>query len=170
MKNLFFTLLAIAVISSCQAPSNSNQEETKDIPVTYASYGAEITSDDATDILKLDEIMQDQDSIEVKLTGTIEKTCKMKGCWMTINTGDSSTIRVSFKDYGFFVPKDSVGGRTAIFEGKALRSVTTVEMLKHYAQDEGKSAKEIKAITEPKEEYTFVASGVLIEDEAPVSE
>ena len=88
----------------------------------------------------------------------------MKGCWMTVKTGETETMRVTFQDYGFFVPKDSVSGRNTIFEGKAFKSVTSVEMLKHYAQDEGKSSDEIKAITEPKEEYTFVATGVLIEE------
>ncbi|MCP4459362.1 MAG: DUF4920 domain-containing protein [Cytophagales bacterium] len=166
MKNYLFTLLTFAVLSSCQAPTNSDKEEVQEVPVTYASYGAEMTSDNPSDIMKIDELMQGQDSLEMKLTGSIEKTCKMKGCWMTINTGDSSTMRVTFQDYGFFVPKDSAGGRTAIFKGKAFKSITSVEMLRHFAQDEGKSSEEIKAITEPKEEYTFVATGVLIEEES----
>jgi hypothetical protein len=166
MKKYLFALLAIAFFYGCQKTSSTETEQAEEVTVTYASYGAEITADEVNDVMKLDEIMQGQDSIEVKLTGNIEKTCKMKGCWMTINTGDSSTMRVTFKDYGFFVPKDSVGGRTAIFEGKAFKTVTSIEMLKHYAQDEGKSAEEIEAITEPKEEFTFVATGVLIEEEA----
>jgi len=37
-------------------------------------------------------------------------------------------------------------------------------MLKHLAEDEGKSQEEIDAITEPKMEYTFVAHGVIIEE------
>jgi hypothetical protein len=37
-------------------------------------------------------------------------------------------------------------------------------MLKHMAEDEGKSQEEIDAITEPKMEYTFVAGGVIIKD------
>ena len=120
MKNYLFTLLAIAIFSSCQTPANSNQEEVQAISVTYASYGANITSDEASNIMQLYEIMQGQDSLKVKLTGSIEKTCKMKGCWMTINSGDSSTMRVTFQDYGFFVPKEGMSGKTTIFEGKAF--------------------------------------------------
>ena len=47
--------------------------------------------------------------------------------------------------------------------GKAFKEVTTVEELRHYAEDEGKSEEEIAAITEPVEEYKFVADGVIME-------
>lgn len=83
---------------------------------------------------------------------------------MTVKTADSSTMRVTFKDYGFFVPKVGQEGKSAIFDGILTKKVTSVETLRHFAQDEGKSASEIESITEPIEEYTFVASGVLIED------
>ena len=47
-------------------------------------------------------------------------------------------------------------------EGKAFREVTTVEELRHYAEDEGASQEEINAITEPTEELKFMANGVLV--------
>ena len=59
---------------------------------------------------------------------------------MTIKTGDSSTMRVTFKDYGFFVPKEGMEGKSAIFEGKVTKTVTTVETLKHFAQDDTKTS------------------------------
>jgi hypothetical protein len=39
-----------------------------------------------------------------------------------------------------------------------------VEELKHLAEDAGKSKEEIEAITEPKEELKFLATGVLLLD------
>ena len=47
-------------------------------------------------------------------------------------------------------------------QGYAYRSVTPVDELKHLAQDAGKTQEEIEAITEPKEELKFLASGVLL--------
>ena len=41
-------------------------------------------------------------------------------------------------------------------------SKTSVEDLKHYALDAGKSESEIAAITKPKIEYSFEADGVLL--------
>ena len=40
--------------------------------------------------------------------------------------------------------------------------MTSVEDLRHYAEDEGKSEEEIMAITEPVEELKFMATGVEI--------
>lgn len=42
------------------------------------------------------------------------------------------------------------------------KRITPVEELRHYAEDAGKSKEEIIAITEPKEEYHMMASGVVI--------
>ena len=53
-------------------------------------------------------------------------------------------------------------GKTAIMRGKASVETTTVADLRHYAEDAGKSADEIEAITEPITSLTFEADGVLI--------
>ena len=109
------------------------------------------------------EKMHGQDSLATKVAGTVETVCQMKGCWMTIAGPDGGEPRmtVKFKDYGFFVPKD-IAGRRVIVEGYAYREVTTVDELKHLAEDAGKSKAEIDAITRPKEELKFLASGVLL--------
>ena len=39
-----------------------------------------------------------------------------------------------------------------------------MDMLKHYAEDEGKSQEEIDAISEPEFAYTFEAIGVIIKE------
>ena len=46
----------------------------------------------------------------VTLEGSVEKVCHVKGCWMELVPVDASSgIRVTFKNYGFFVPTDSTG-------------------------------------------------------------
>ena len=82
---------------------------------------------------------------------------------MTVALNDDQTTMVRFKDYGFFVPMNA-GDRNAVMEGKAFVRETSVEELKHYAKDAGKSEEEIAKITEPKRELAFEASGVLIEE------
>jgi hypothetical protein len=162
MKNA--RILSLLLVGfACQPTQKAATEETVAEP-TYASYGEAITAAEALDIRTISQLMADKDSLDVKLTGEIEKTCKMKGCWMTVKTSDNSTMRVTFANYGFFVPKEGMEGKTAIMQGKVSKIVNSVETLRHYAQDEGKSAEEIAAITEPQEEYTFVATGVLIEE------
>jgi hypothetical protein len=113
-----------------------------------AHYGKQIDSKGAITMPELVQKMSNKESIQVKVTGTVMECCQMKGCWMTIDKGDGTTMRVKFKDYGFFVPKNSAG-KTAVMEGKATMETTPVDELRHYAEDAGKSTEEIEAIKEP---------------------
>ena len=95
--------------------------------------------------------------------GTIDEACPKKGCWMTFVHGDES-MRVSFKDYGFFVPLDSAGS-TARMEGTfAIREIPLDEA-RHYLEDAGK-LDEAAALTGPQEGYEFVATGVQLQQPA----
>ena len=100
----------------------------------------------------------------IQLTGEIESTCAMKGCWMKVQLTDGETVRVTFKDYGFFVPTSGAEGKKAIVKGQLSKKEISVETLRHYAEDAGKSEEEVAKITSPKMEYSFVADGVIIED------
>ena len=104
------------------------------------------------------------EKVNVKVVGTVDAVCQMKGCWMNITEVDKPEMMVKFKDYGFFVPKD-IAGRKVVMQGYAYREVTPVDELRHYAEDAGKSKEEIEKITQPKEELKFMASGVLLLDE-----
>ncbi|RLD29752.1 MAG: DUF4920 domain-containing protein, partial [Bacteroidetes bacterium] len=68
---------------------------------------------------------------------------------------------VKFKDYGFFMPKD-IAGQEVIVQGKAFVELTSIEDLKHMAEDAGKSQKEIDAITDTEISYSFISEGVLL--------
>lgn len=56
----------------------------------------------------------------------------------------------------------SLNGKTVVVQGTATRKETSVEMLRHYAEDAGKSKTEIEAIKEPKVEITMQATGILV--------
>jgi len=49
-----------------------------------------------------------------------------------------------------------------IMRGKAYKEETSVDELRHYAEDEGKSAEEVAAITESIIELKFMADGVIL--------
>ena len=84
---------------------------------------------------------------------------------MTMPISDKKEMRVTFKDYGFFVPREGVEGNTTFIHGTLKKEIIDVSTLKHYAMDAGKTEAEIEAIDEPVEEITFVANGVLIAKE-----
>jgi hypothetical protein len=61
----------------------------------------------------LAEIMHDPARFageNVLIHGQVTEVCQKKGCWAVIREGDEH-VRVRFKDYGFFLPKDCVGAK-----------------------------------------------------------
>jgi len=159
MKNLLMSFLLLGLLVSCK--QNAKPTKVDDNGLQY--FGEQITDNDAISYDDLLSSLATQDSMETKVVGKIKNVCQVKGCWMNIvsEKEGAESMFVKFKDYGFFMPLDSEG-KTAIMRGKAYREVTSVDELRHYAEDEGKSAEEIAKITEPVEELKFMADGVII--------
>lgn len=164
MKNLLIPAFAIALFTfSCSDGGDKPAADTmkKDSVATAAIFGDTITADGAIPAAEVLAKLAGHDSIPVKLEGVINAVCQKKGCWMTLDLGNEKTMRVTFKDYGFFVPKDA-SGKTAIVDGYAHVDTTSVEMLREYAKDDGASKDSIAKITQPEVELSFEARGVII--------
>ncbi|CAA6822674.1 MAG: Amino acid aminotransferase [uncultured Aureispira sp.] len=99
-------------------------------------------------------------AVAAKVEGNVSEVCKKAGCWLKLATEDGQEIFIT-TSHEFFVPVDIVG-KTVVVEGQAYKSVTTVDELRHYAEDEGQSAEEIAKITEPVTEYKLLATGLVI--------
>lgn len=99
------------------------------------------------------------DGKKVRLTGDVDAVCAKKGCWMVLAEGDKK-VRVKFRDYGFFVPKDCKG-QSAVLEGTFKVATTSVAELKHLLEDEGKKEEAAK-VTEPRVELSVMADGVAL--------
>jgi len=154
MKNILALLLIFGLLISCK-------NETKEL--AYSSYGKEITDTDALSSERLVahfDTMKVGDTLNTKMKGAITEVCSKKGCWMKLDIGNDKIVRVTFKDYGFFMPLDATG--EVVVNGIAYIKETSVADLKHYAEDAGKSAKEIAKITEPEVTMSFEADGVLL--------
>ncbi len=125
-------------------------------------FGEQITAEGATSFTEVAWPATSQDTLDIKLTGTIQEVCQAKGCWMTLQKDNmDEVVFIKFKDYGFFVPKDA-NGKDAVVRGKLYAAVTSVDELRHYAEDKGASAAEIAAITQPQREIKMMADGVII--------
>ena len=158
MKQLLMIAGLIATMIACNnAPEKAPQVQNN----LNGKFGIEINEKGSIPITRLMSEMQGKTEMIAKVEGKITECCKKKGCWMNIDRGDGSEMKVTFKDYGFFVPMDC-GGKTAIMQGRAYMDTLSVEMLRHYAEDAGKSEVEIAKITEPSTELTFEAEGVII--------
>lgn len=130
----------------------------------YASYGEKITGENLMAVSSVKEQyknLKNGDTVAVKFKAPIDAVCKSKGCWMRLDLGDEEEVFVKFKDYAFFVPTNASG--EAIVQGKAFVEETSIQDQQHLALDEGMSADDIAAITEPKRELKLMAEGVLME-------
>ena len=128
------------------------------------SFGEKLSSNELTSINEINNLftnLNDGESNNTKFKATVVDVCKMKGCWMNLDLKNDKQVMVRFKNYGFFVPKD-IEGKDVIVEGKAFIDILSIDELKHYAFDAGKSKEEIDKIQKEKRIYSFEATGVVI--------
>lgn len=154
---LFIFLIGITI--GCKQNSTPSEVNEKG-----AYFGEKISDVEAIKFEDLLLKMTEMDTVEATVIGKVESVCQAKGCWMNIVSTDIDNpgeMFVKFKDYGFFMPLD-ISGKQVVMRGKAYKEETTVDELRHYAEDEGKSEEEIAEIIEPIVELKFMADGVIL--------
>lgn len=166
MKKILFLALLAAGFVACKNETKTETTPEESQEIAYASFGDKIEADNAANIATMAKEYKEMkagDTLNSKMVATVKEVCQAKGCWMTLQMEDSTEVMVRFKDYGFFVPKN-IAGQEVIVNGKAYVAETSVEELRHYAKDAGKSEEEIESITEPERTYSFLADGVLVKE------
>ena len=159
---IFRTLLVLGMMGMASA-TFAGEDEVKRLsePVAVTSshetFGALVPDTGAP--LSISELVKDNDKYqdqEVLLATRIAKVCQKKGCFFVAQDG-AATARVSFKDYGFFIPTDS-GGKDVVLLGTFSRKNVSKEEADHYAKDLGETAD-----SSPESfQYSIVASAVKI--------
>ena len=165
MKNILVLFLIVTFVSSCKNEAKEAVEVAENQEIAYASFGNKIESKDALSAATLAEkyeTLKIGDTLHTKVTAKINEVCSRKGCWMKLDLGNEEEVMVRFKDYGFFMPLDASG--EVIIKGKAYVTEVSVDELRHYAEDAGKSIEEIEAITAPEKTFAFEADGVLLKE------
>ncbi len=155
MKRLILTSIVVigALYLSAQPPQGKATAGTV--------YGAKTTDQGAVDMKEVSTLLKSKDTVAVKVKAQVVSSCSKKGCWMNLKVDEKQTAFVKMKDYAFFVPVDIVD-KTVVLDGIAFIEETSVDELKHYAQDAKKSKSEIDAIKEPKRQIRFLANGILV--------
>ena len=129
---------------------------------TKTTYGEAFALKDVISAAQVASMVQGKDSAFVQTEGTVKEVCQAKGCWMKVDAGNGQEMLVRFKGYSFFMPKDAAG-KKVVLKGKAFQYETSVAELRHYAEDAGKSKKEIASIRKPQQSVRFVADGVIMD-------
>jgi hypothetical protein len=114
------------------------------------TFGASL--DESVPMVTLEELASDGgDYVE-----RVSQVCQKKGCFFIAQEG-SSVMRISFKDYGFFVPTD-ISGKRVTFTGEVIAREVTVDEAAHYAEDLGAT----DSVVAPGKVYEIVATSVRV--------
>ena len=114
-------------------------------------------------VIPLEKVLQSPETFagnQVLVTGYVRQACKKKGCWMEMGTSANKSqqgCRITFKNYGFFVPKDSAGA-TAKLEGTVEIKKLDKAAVDHLESDGATFSK--KAANGTAHEVRIVATGV----------
>ena len=161
MRNFNFLLGLSFIMITFTGFSQEKNTGKKDL---YFSVGEEVDVNNILSEYQMQERYKDLkvgDTLNVAFRGDVASVCKEKGCWMKVALENGREVMVKFKDYAFFVPKD-IEDKEVVMEGKAYVTEMSVEDQRHYAEDAGKTADEVKAITKPAVTLSFLADGVKI--------
>ena len=163
MKTIW--IKSVVLVALLTMPAFAAAEETKvlrlsepvEVSDTHEVFGAPLPEkDEFVTIETLVEKSEVYDGKNVLVTTRIARVCQKKGCFFLAQAG-AETVRISFQDYGFFIPTDS-GGKTVTLAGTFERKPLSREEAVHYAEDAGEPVPE----TIPAYQYTIVATGVSI--------
>lgn len=114
MRSLALSVAALAVAATVSA----------DAPKTFGKPLSGLKAVALQDVLAKPEAGK-----MVRLEGTIDKVCKNKGCWLELKQ-QAASVHVTFENYGFFVPKDSMG-KPVVLEGRVVVKEPTKEDVAH---------------------------------------
>lgn len=155
--------IALGLGSCATSDSASGDMASKSSLDLGKNYGP--TKVDPSAAVSAADMVKTQDNSETAkeytFEGTITEVCSKAGCWVNVETENGETFMVRFKDH-FTIPTDTKPGTKAYFHGEAKQDVISVDMLRHFAEDAGKSPEEIEKITEPKKEISFIADGIVL--------
>jgi hypothetical protein len=126
---------------------------------SYVAYGAPMRLSDSQAVT-ISQVLATPGRYNgkyVRVSGTVDKVCPKKGCWLTLQDSTSpQTLFVKFADpeEGRLLPMDAAG-KPAIVEGMVKVKMIAEADARHYAQDNNSSEEEIAKIVGPQKQVTI---------------
>lgn len=153
----YFALLMFALSHSAWAEDPIRLSEPVEQTVHSETFGSAL--DTRLQLVSIEELKsQPQNYLHksFQLTTRVAKVCQKKGCFF-IAQQDDDIIRVSFRNYDFFIPTDS-GGKQVTLAGTLVKKTMSEEQAAHFRRDLNAN----NATLEPGEVYEIVADSVRI--------
>ncbi len=136
-----FALLPSLLFLGCQSQPAPKREPAIAASVASAAatkpeakkFGEAITLHERQELKQVLSDPQTYAGKTVLVEGHVRRACSRRGCWMEIADGTDAKApgcRVTFKDYGFFVPTDSAGS-TALVQGTVKVASVEARRVEH---------------------------------------
>ena len=124
------------------------------------NFGAPIALDAETSLKDVISHPERYAEGPVLIKGRVTDVCQKRGCWTVLADGDAR-VRIRFKNYGFFLPRDATG-KLALAEGEVRVEVQSERTARHYASES--KSEDPEAIVGERRVVAFTASGVRLID------
>jgi len=170
MKRFVPLLAAVALVVAGEA--HAQTEVTLTIPstamvvdtTTEAIFGGKLTID-RSQAVTVTRAIEDTGTYgkPILIKGTVADVCRKKGCWLVVTDGFSE-MRVTFKDYAFFVPKDS-DTKDVLLEGIVSSREISEDEARHYASESTTGTESPESIRGARQIVTMEATAVVISPE-----
>ena len=154
IKRVAIVVVASLVFAGAYAGEVVRLSEPVATTDTTETFGSVL--DEAAPLVALADVGAANVGETIRVEARVSQVCQKKGCFFIAVDGDV-TVRVSFKDYGFFVPTD-VSGKRVTFVGEVVEKELTQEQAEHFAADMG----EASAAVAPGKTYEIVATAVTV--------
>lgn len=147
MMKYLSVLLCVGVLLSCASSKNE--------------FG--LVKVNENEAITVAELVQQMDRSSNPQTLTIKAplsaVCQNAGCWVQVPKPDGKQLTVRFKNH-FTIPPSTPIGTESYIHGVAYWDTVSVKVLRHYAEDAGKSQEEINKIIEPEFKLNFEGDGI----------
>ena len=154
------TAIALALAAGLSLPVSADVirlSEPVQVDERYEVFGAPFEGDEPPVALgDLVKAAPDLVGSTVTVETRVAKVCQKKGCFFIAQDG-AHAMRVSFKDYGFFVPTD-IGDRVVTLVAEVIEKTRTADEAAHLTEDAGSES----AALQPGRVFELVASSVRV--------
>ena len=138
-------------------PTVVRLSEPVEVTDTHETFGAAMPA--AAEPVSLSALVAqhaDYADKSIVVEARVSKVCQKKGCFFIARDG-ATTVRVSFKDYSFFVPTD-ISGKQVTLVGELRQVELSEDQVAHFQEDMGSA----DASVAPGPQFEIVASAVRV--------
>ena len=148
------------VSSTAKEPGSTKAPSAREASVAPKLFGAAIEGRESSSLAEVLRAPEPFVGKKLLVEGEVRRACSRKGCWMELATAVDPAapgLRVTFLDYGFFVPTNSAGSHARVEGQIEVKEVSKAHV--DHLESEGATFSN-KLPSGAAKEIRFIAMGV----------